>query len=1224
MRGCRKVYKTSGLGLALAWLIGTAMTGVPLCCSATAYTWFGGNGDWSVPANWTPSGGPPGSNDTANVNGGTVAVSTSTFVGTLNLATSAAGGLNGDGSLALLNAFNWSSGRLDGSGGTVIAAGATANISALDTTILARTLENRGTTTLSGDQHWSFDTGGAFNNVGGTFIITGNAIIQGPAGASFNNVPDASPGNSLVIVNAPGKSPQFNNVPFNDGGAMSFVKIQAGTLQLLGGGFHDGCEYTVPAGATLRLRDSCTFTSETALIGGGTLDLAGPQNATYDFGGQVNIGSINLSSPSAFFQDCTVGTLNLLNSGGVLYGDGQVTVTNTLNWLSGTMSGEGITTIASRATANIPGSGGTYVLVTTLLNAGTAVIGAPTAGLHWTFEPGGSFNNLPGGTCILSGFEHFEGGAGNSFNNAGTFTVDAAGDAPDFSGMVLNNTGSVDIHAGALNFAAGGQYLQTAGSMLLSGGSITNSQPLQFVGGTLHGAGVIAGSVSNNATISPGTSAGRLTITGNLSQTANGAMNIELGGTTPGTDFDRVDVGGTATLAGVLNVSLINGFSPALNAEFTFLTCASRSGIFNTFSFPSTDIGMQANYTATSASVQVVNTKPVVSPIANQTINEQALFSLAVNATDAEAPPQTLSYALINSPAGANVDGSGGISWTPTEAQGPMVTNITVVVTDNGTPNLSASRTFQVTVNEINVAPTLVLPAGQSVLEQTSFSANATATDSDIPTNSLAFELVSGPAGLTVSSNGAISWTPTEAQGPGINTVTIRVTDLNPSAVNAQQLSTTNSFTLVVNESNQPPVLTVPGTQTVAEQTLLTVTNSATDPDAPTNTLTFSLVNPPAGVSINSTSGVLTWLPSESQGPSTNTITVRVTDNNPQAVNTQQLSDTKSFTVIVTEVNRAPVLTPPPNATIDELALYTATATATDPDDPPQPLTFSLVSGPAGLTVSPTGQVSWTPTEAQGPGVYSVAIAVSDSSLSTTGSYMLTVNEVISGPTISDIPDQNLQQNSSTGPLPFTIGDAETPAQNLTLNGNSSNPGLVPNGNIVFGGSGSNRTVQVTPIAVAAGTATITVTVTDESNATASDTFVVAVRTSLGVNWFTMDGGGASSTNSALGLGITGTMGQPDAGRLSGATLGLNGGFWGVIAAVQTPGAPRLTISSTGPNALMVSWPSPSTGFLLQQNTALNVALWTTPPETVQDNGTVKFITINQPSGNRFFRLFRP
>src|SRR5262249_15800115 len=95
-------------------------------------------------------------------------------------------------------------------------------------------------------------------------------------------------------------------------------------------------------------------------------------------------------------------------------------------------------------------------------------------------------------------------------------------------------------------------------------------------------------------------------------------------------------------------------------------------------------------------------------------------------------------------------------------------------------------------------------------------------------------------------------------------------------------------------------------------------------------------------------------------------------------------------------------------------------------------------------------------------------------------------------PTISNIPDQTTFQNTSTGPIPFTVGDDNVAAANLQLSAASSNPGLVPIGNIVFARYGANRTVTVTPAAGQTGTATITVTVNDGPNNT-STSFVVTV-----------------------------------------------------------------------------------------------------------------------------------
>ena len=101
-----------------------------------------------------------------------------------------------------------------------------------------------------------------------------------------------------------------------------------------------------------------------------------------------------------------------------------------------------------------------------------------------------------------------------------------------------------------------------------------------------------------------------------------------------------------------------------------------------------------------------------------------------------------------------------------------------------------------------------------------------------------------------------------------------------------------------------------------------------------------------------------------------------------------------------------------------------------------------------------------------------------------------------SAPTISDIAAQTITEGNNTGALAFTVGDAQTAAGSLTVSGSSSNTTLVPNANIVFGGSGANRTVTVTPASSQAGTATITVTVSDGS-LSASDTFLLTVNSAV-------------------------------------------------------------------------------------------------------------------------------
>jgi hypothetical protein len=122
------------------------------------------------------------------------------------------------------------------------------------------------------------------------------------------------------------------------------------------------------------------------------------------------------------------------------------------------------------------------------------------------------------------------------------------------------------------------------------------------------------------------------------------------------------------------------------------------------------------------------------------------------------------------------------------------------------------------------------------------------------------------------------------------------------------------------------------------------------------------------------------------------------------------------------------------------------------------------------------------------------------------------------------------------------------------------------------------------------------------------------------VDWYKVAGGGGTSTGATYQ--VTGTIGQHDAGvPMSGGNYSVTGGFWGLISVVQTPGSPTLTVKVTGSNTIVVSWPSASTGFLLQQNSDLSTANWTTSGLTISDDGTNKSVTIASPAANLFFRL---
>jgi hypothetical protein len=124
------------------------------------------------------------------------------------------------------------------------------------------------------------------------------------------------------------------------------------------------------------------------------------------------------------------------------------------------------------------------------------------------------------------------------------------------------------------------------------------------------------------------------------------------------------------------------------------------------------------------------------------------------------------------------------------------------------------------------------------------------------------------------------------------------------------------------------------------------------------------------------------------------------------------------------------------------------------------------------------------------------------------------------------------------------------------------------------------------------------------------------------IDWFTVDGGGGTSTGGVYA--VSGTIGQPDTGKMSGGNFTLDGGFWGIIAAVQTPGAPLLTIIRSN-TFVIVSWPDTATSFRLENNSDLAPTNgWATAPQVRSTNGGQISVTVPATTGNNFYRLKNP
>ena len=162
---------------------------------------------------------------------------------------------------------------------------------------------------------------------------------------------------------------------------------------------------------------------------------------------------------------------------------------------------------------------------------------------------------------------------------------------------------------------------------------------------------------------------------------------------------------------------------------------------------------------------------------------------------------------------GATIDTNGVIQWQTAEADGPGFYVCTTTAIENGLAPQRGSNSFYIYVQEVNTAPVLPMQPDlviTSVVPLLPILVTNTATDSDIPANTLTYTLTSGPANAVIDPNGIIYWIPTMQDLPSTNRFTTVVTDSNPSDTITPQLSATNSFLVILPPPPLPPKIQQP------------------------------------------------------------------------------------------------------------------------------------------------------------------------------------------------------------------------------------------------------------------------------------------------------------------------------------------------------------------------------------------------------------------------------
>jgi len=425
----------------------------------------------------------------------------------------------------------------------------------------------------------------------------------------------------------------------------------------------------------------------------------------------------------------------------------------------------------------------------------------------------------------------------------------------------------------------------------------------------------------------------------------------------------------------------------------------------------------------------VVNVPPTITSEPVVLGTEDALYTYDV-ACDDEGQGAT-AYSLGQAPAGMQIDVSTGVvTWTPNNANvGEHSVTIDVDDGNGGT----TQQTFTLTVE--NVAPIITSTPVTEATEEVAYSYDVDSTDEG--QGATAYELVTFPEGMAIdSATGLINWTPTNSQSEGEHAVQVRVDDGNGG-------TDMQSFDIVVANVNDAPTITSTPVTDATEEVAYLYGVEADDDDLhtlnPTERLTYQLIQGPAGMTIDETTGQLTWMPTNAQAEGSHNVSVQVTDVAGETA-------TQAFTITVANVNDQPVITSTPitEATQGEAYVYDVEA---DDDDrhtlnPTELLTYSLLESPAGMTIDPTtGLVNWTPTNEQAGETYSVAIQVSDGEATAEQLFDITVAIVdVTPPVITNLTPAS--GSEIRAPRPTISADysadfsgIDTSTVNLTLDG---------------------------------------------------------------------------------------------------------------------------------------------------------------------------------------------
>ena len=885
--------------------------------------------------------------------------------------------------------------------------------------------------------------GATFTIEGGTLniasrFLTANAITYTQSGGTVNVTTVANAQNSAGGFELSSAS---NNFSMSGG---SIVLVQASTAS---SGKRD---YTVTAGTTsitggtLQVGSAATATNFTFQVAGlmpnlvldntgtaksATIFAAAPASQCLDV--SANSGStLNLNAFALSAATATIGTGGTFNLNG-----GTLTVTGASVSNSGTLTG---TMAGSTLAFASPSLAQSY--------SGSGTVTAPLANL--TIDS-------PAGVTLSGGLA-----ANVTVTNANLFR----GTLTNSNKLTLGNGGSTAAQTtiGRVGLVtAAGAYDVAPTFNAGSGGYSVSYQPEG--GGHTTGVEIPGARTVQNLTVN---NANGVTLAGG-DLTVNGTLTFTSGNATTGGNTLAIGAAGTVTrtsghVVGNLRKSVATGAPVSRTFEVgTGATYAPATVAFTSVSAAGTLTATTVAGDHPNVATSGLNAPRTVNRYwtltnGGVTFTDYAItLNFAAGDVDAGANPNFFVVRKFNSPnwlatttgtRTATSTQATGVTSFSDFAVGENSHNITASAGANGTVSPSGTVVVQDGANQaFTFTPAACYRVADVLVDGVSVGAVASYTFTNVTTDhTIAVSFVNTyPIVASAAAHGSISPSGT-IQVPCSNNQTFtitadvdyHVTDVLVDGVSVGPvasytfLNVTTGHTIAASfaiDNNPPVIANVPAADTIPELSPFTFTATATDVESPPEVLTFSLVGAPSGASIDPSTGVFTWTPSEPQGPGVYPFTVRVNDG--------QWNGDAAITLTVTELNTPPVLAGVPAAdTIPESAPYTFTATATDDDLPPQPPQFSLVGAPAGAAIdASTGVFTWTPAEAQGPGSYAFSVRLSDGTDSVETAIAITVEDVNVAPVINGVPATATIPELVPYTFTATATDADIPAQTLTL-----------------------------------------------------------------------------------------------------------------------------------------------------------------------------------------------